>query len=158
MVVDLESTWQNGLDKQPLNVWNKTPSIKCFAYSEELWQWPHPVLWYWNNEIPELKQLGQESAEKKGLPDALLVGGVWKPAVSKRVQWCNLASYPGRTWEEKNFHMDKLRNATILRNYSRIGCVCASSRYQAIYSPPTRPGYETRCNYNSQEHKIKKFI
>ena len=58
MVVDLESTWQNWLDKQPLFVWNKTPSIKCFVYSEELWQWPHLVLWYWNNEIPELKQLG----------------------------------------------------------------------------------------------------
>ena len=83
MVVDLESTWQNWLDKQPLFVWNKTPSIKCFAYSEELWQWPHPVLWYWNNEIPELKQLGQESAEKKVYQTLFLwVGGVQKPAVS----------------------------------------------------------------------------
>ena len=38
-------------------------------------------------------------------------------------------------------------NLTILRKYTGNSGVCASSGYQAVFSPPTRPGNEARIVY-----------
>ena len=50
----------------------------------------------------------------------------------------NILSVYSSTWESNI-------NLTILQNYnSGIGRACASSRHQAVFSPPSRPGYEAR--------------
>ena len=52
-----------------------------------------------------------------------------------RILLSNILSVYSSTWKSNV-------NLTILRNYSGIGRACASSQYQAVFSPPSRPGYE----------------